>query len=97
MTRKTIEEIIIKNINKINEDSIDNNVIITEKSKIRENATFDLENLKEENIHHWSLSSLQVIDLIINLENLFDIELNADEIVEFNTIGDLITLIEKNI
>ncbi len=97
MTREDIKETIIKNINKINEDNIKENTIITEKSRIKENAIFSSEILTEQNVHHWSLSSLQVIDLIINLENLFDIELDAENVIEFNTIGDLITLIEKNI
>ncbi len=89
MTREDIKETIIKNIKE--------NTIITEKSRIKENAIFSSEILTEQNVHHWSLSSLQVIDLIINLENLFDIELDAENVIEFNTIGDLITLIEKNI
>jgi len=41
--------------------------------------------------------SLSVLDLIYEIQQTFEVELEAKEIVKVRTVGDLITLLEKNI
>lgn len=41
--------------------------------------------------------SLSVLDLIYEIQQTFQVELEAKEIVKVRTVGDLITLLEKNI
>lgn len=41
--------------------------------------------------------SLSVLDLIYEIQQSFQVELEPKEIVKVRTVGDLITLLEKNI
>ena len=68
------------------------------------NVTFDNEDLKINNFTSVKndncrnilvLSSLEIIDLVVEIENAFNINFNEREILGFETIGDLLDIINK--
>ena len=50
-----------------------------------------------DSIQSLGFDSLSVLDLIYEVQQTFNVELEAKEIVKVSTVGDMITLLEKNI
>ena len=50
-----------------------------------------------DSIQSLGFDSLSVLDLIYEVQQTFNVELEAKEIVKVRTVGDMITLLEKNI
>lgn len=43
----------------------------------------------------WALDSLELSELMLELENFFEIEIPDDEVQKIHTVGDIVSYIEK--
>lgn len=68
------------------------------KTILAEQLEFDEEKITMESslVDDLDADSLDVVDLIMSLEEEFDIEIPDEEIEEIKTVGDLVKYIEAN-
>lgn len=74
--------------------------MVLEKVKMILSNQFDVEEdiiTPETNIaDDLGADSLDVVDMLMSLEDEFDVEIPDDEIEKIRTVGDLVTYIEEN-
>ena len=74
--------------------------MVLEKVKMILSNQFDVEEDRitpETNIaDDLGADSLDVVDMLMSLEDEFDVEIPDDEIEKIRTVGDLVTYIEEN-
>lgn len=51
----------------------------------------------ESNLKELGLDSLDVVDMLMDLEEKFGIEFENDEMMSFTVVGDIVSAIEKKI
>jgi acyl carrier protein len=75
-------------------------LMVLEKVKVILSNQFDVEEdsiTAETNIaDDLGADSLDVVDMLMSLEDEFDIEIPDDEIERIRTVGDIVTYIEEN-
>ena len=67
--------------------------IISDVFEIKE-ADIKME-LTKENISNWD--SLKHMDLIVSIENEFNITLDIDDIINLNSVGDAFSIVERKL
>ena len=74
--------------------------MVLEKVKMILSNQFDVEEdsitPETNNADDLGADSLDVVDMLMSLEDEFDVEIPDDEIEKIRTVGDLVTYIEEN-
>lgn len=92
MSTNDLKQIIIEKLLKISEIENIPEDIENRNNIIKDNYTLNED--KKEDEFYWNLSSIQIIELIIELENELDIEFDMEKSVEFRDLNDLLGLID---
>lgn len=74
----------IKEVKNLGEDILLRDDGFLEEVESREQGTF-------------IISSLQAIEVIVMIENYYEIRIEQEDVIAFNTIGDLVRIVEKEV
>jgi acyl carrier protein len=79
----------------MNRDQIANQLKTLIAPYVEDRSVFETLSETSELVNHLHINSLHLIDIILDVESTFDIEVTADEADRLRTIGSVLDLIES--
>lgn len=90
MLKEDIREVIIDLINKIMEED-NSSIEITDMMVINASSLLNTGEINRSE----TLSSIQLVTIIVSIENKFHIEISDEEMISFTTVSDLVDIVDK--